>query len=284
MLALAATVCVAVVVMPVKEVAAQARAASQARVVQFPVGYKAPRSADGKPDLNGVWEALTTANWDIQDHPADAGPYPDIMGIYGAQPAGLGIVEGNDIPYQPWALAKKKENFEKRMTNDPYHRDIGDPEAKCYIAGVPRSTYQPFPFQIVQGQDNIMIVYEYANTARNIPLGKVTPPPSDSWMGQSAGRFEEDTLVVTVTGFNDLTWFDRAGNFHSDALTVTERYTPVSPYHLMYEATMEDPKVFTRPWKISFPLYRRMEKNTEILEFGCVEFAEEFVYGSLKRR
>src|SRR5207245_4664814 len=137
-------------------------------------------------------------------------------------------------------------------TADPYHLDVGDPEAKCYMPGVPRATYQPFPFQIIQSTGSIMIVYEYANGSRRIHLQKMTPPPVDSWMGQSEGHFEGDTLVVTVTGLNDRTWFDRAGNFHSEAMTVTERYTPVSPYHLAYEATISDPKVFTRTWKISF--------------------------------
>ena len=282
-LAVAAPVGVAVVAIAVRHVSGQAPAASRSTVGQFPPAYKAPRTADGKPDLNGIWEQFTTADWDIQDHPAAPGPHPGMMGVYGAQPAGLGIVEGNEIPYQPWALAKKKENFEKRMTADPFNRYIGDPEAKCFMAGVPRATYEPFPFRIIQGTSDIMIAYEYANTARVIHLGNLPSPATDSWMGQSVGRFEGDTLVVTATGFNDLTWFDRAGNFHSDGLTVTERYTPASPYHLTYEATIEDPKVFTRPWKISFPLYRRMEKNTEVLEFPCVEFTEEFIYGSLRR-
>jgi hypothetical protein len=239
---------------------------------------------DGHPDLNGVWQQFTTAAWDIQDHPAAPGPRADVVGVYGAQPAGQGIVEGNDIPYQPWALAKKKENFDKRMAADPFHLEIGDPEAKCYLAGVPRATYQPFPFRIVQGTNNVMIVYEYANVARTIHFGNMPPPPVDSWMGQSVGHFEGETLVVSANGFNDRTWFDRAGNFHSEALKVTERYTPVSPYHLAYEATIEDPKVFTRPWKISFPLYRRMEPSADILEFSCVEFVEPFLYGSLRKR
>lgn len=271
------------VAITMNHVSGQAPAAPQSTAVQIPAGYKAPRTSDGKPDLNGIWEQFTTAEWDIQDHPAAPGPHAEIMGVYGAEPAGLGIVEGNEIPYQPWALAKKKENFEKRMTADPFHLDIGDPGAKCYMAGVPRATYEPFPFQIIQSTSNIMIGYEYADVARIIHLDKTPPPPVESWMGQSVGHFEGDTLVVTATGFNDRTWFDRAGNFHSDALTVTERYTPISPYHLMYEATIEDPKVFTRPWKIGFPLYRRIEKNAQVLGFKCVEFVEPFLYGSLRK-
>jgi hypothetical protein len=140
-----------------------------------------------------------------------------------------------------------------------------------------------FPFQIIQSKNNVLVAYEYTGNGRVIHLGKMPPPPADSWMGQSEGRFEGNTLVVTATGFNDRTWFDRAGDFHSDALKVTERYMPVSPYHIMYEATIEDPKVFTRPWKIGFPLYRRMEKNIEVLQFKCVEFVEEFLYGTLRK-
>jgi hypothetical protein len=251
---------------------------------QFPVGFKAPRTADGKPDFNGIWQALNSANWDIQDHPASAGLNPAVIGVYGAQPAGLGIVEGNEIPYQPWALERRKENFEKRLVSDPANRSVGDPETKCYMPGLPRATYLPFPFQIIQGTNQILIAYEFADVGRVVYFGKMGPPPVDSWMGQSVGRFVGDTLEITATGFNDQTWFDRAGNFHSDQLRVIERFTPVSPYHLNYEATIEDPKVFTRPWKISFPLYRRMERGARLLEFKCVEFSEEFLYGSLQRR
>jgi hypothetical protein len=282
-LAIGGVAVLAVRPMAIQEASGRSAAPRRPSAVQFPTNYTASRLPDGHPDLNGVWQQFTTANWDIQDHPAAAGPYSEKMGVYSAQPAGLGIVEGNEIPYQPWALAKKAENFEKRLMADPFHLDIGDPEAKCYIAGVPRATYEPFPLQIIQSTNNIMIVYEYANIGRIIHFEKLGPPPADSWMGQSVGHFEGDTLVVTVTGFNDRTWFDRAGNFHSDAMTVTERYTPQSPYHLMYEATVDDPKVFTRPWKMSFPLYRRMEKNTEISEFECVEFTEPFLYGSLRK-
>jgi hypothetical protein len=260
------------------------QAPSSQFAAQFPAGFKAPRTADGKPDFNGIWQALTTANWDIQDHPATAGLNAAAIGVYGAQPAGLGIVEGNEIPYQSWALARKKENFEKRLISEPANRSVGDPETKCYMPGLPRATYMPFPFQIIQGTDKILIAYEFADVGRVVYLGKMDPPPVDSWMGQSVGRFVGDTLEITATGFNDQTWFDRAGNFHSEQLRVVERFTPVSPYHLNYEATIEDPKVFTRPWKISFPLYRRMERGARLLEFKCVEFSEEFLYGKLRRQ
>ena len=223
------------------------------------------RTADGKPDLSGIWQAVNTAAWDIQDHQAQKGV-----------PAGIGVVEGNEIPYQPWAAAKKKENYEKRMT--------ADPETKCYLPGVPRITYMPYPFQIVQSPTTVLIAYEYDNASRIVYMNSKEEAAADSWMGWSRGRWEGETLVVDVTGFNDRTWFDRAGNYHSDALHVIERYTPIDADHLMYEATIEDPKVFTRPWKMSMPLYRRVEKNAQLGEYLCVEFAEELMYGSLSKK
>jgi len=248
--------------------------------------YKAPRlKGTTNPDLNGLWQALTEANWDIQAHAAQAGP-PQFGALF-AEPAGPGIVEGNEIPYQPAALAKKKENFEKRLVRvntDGVRLEPLDPEAKCYLPGVPRAAYMPFPFQIVQGNNKIVIAYEFASASRMVHLDKVEPAPADSYMGWSVGRWEGDTLVVDVTGFNDKTWFDRAGNFHSDALHVVERYTPASPDMMRYEATIEDSQVFTRPWKMSFPLYRRMDKNAQFLEFKCVPFSEELVYGHLRKK
>jgi hypothetical protein len=254
---------------------------------QFPF-YRAPRAADGHPDLNGIWQALVSANWDLLDHEAQAGPRPDIMGAYGAGPAGQSIVEGNEIPYQPWAAAKKKENFAKRamadVSDDEKWHELGDPEFKCYLPGVPRATYIGLPFQIVQGTSPyILMAYEFTSATRIIRMNWKGEAPIDSWMGWSRGRWEGDTLVVDVTGFNDMTWFDRAGDFHSDALHVVERYTPASPFHLMYEATIEDSKVFTRPWKITLPLYRRMEKNVQLLEFKCVPFTEELLYGRFRK-
>ena len=237
--------------------------------------YKAPRGADGKPNLNGIWQALNTANWDIQGHAAQAGLVV-ALGAAGAEPGGLGVVEGDEIPYLPDAAKKKKENFENRLT--------ADPEIKCYMPGVPRATYMPFPFQIVQTSKYILMAYEFANATRTIYMGNAPPSPADTWMGHSAGHWEGDTLVVDVTSFNDQTWFDRAGNFHSDALHVVEHYTPISPDAIMYEATIEDPKVFARPWKMSMPLYRRLEKNAQLLEFKCVEFVEELMYGPYRRK
>ena len=245
-------------------------------------GYSAPRlTGTDRPDLNGLWQAMNTANWDIQDHSAAISPVL-AMGAWSAQPAGMGIVEGNEIPYQEWALKKKQENFANRMHVDVEDLSIGDPELKCYLPGVPRATYMPFPFQIVQSQEKIFISYEYADASRIVHMSNHTKPPADSWMGWSNGRWEGDTLVIDVTGFNDRTWFDRAGNFHSDALHVVERYTPIDANHMQYEATIEDPKVFTKPWKISMPLYRRVESRAQRLEFKCVPFTEQLLYGPLR--
>ena len=261
------------------------RTASQAPSAGTFSAYKAPRTPDGKPNLNGIWQSFTTANWDILAHAAQPGPRPEIMGAWGAAPGGQGIVEGNEIPYQPWAAAKQKENFKNRMvvkvTNDPRRYDTGEPELQCYRPGVPRANYMPFPFQIFQTPGEILIVYEYKGAVRTIYMNSKDEAPSDTWMGWSRGRWDGDTLVVDVTGFAGHTWFDRAGNFHSDALRVVERYTPISPYHMRYEATIEDPKVFTRPWKISFPIYRRVEPNVQLVEFNCVPFVEEMMYTPL---
>jgi hypothetical protein len=259
--------------------------------------YRAPRTADGKPDLNGIWQAVNTANYDIQAHPARPalavvppsrrgglgltratpvelpGPAVRALGAVGGVPAGDGVVEGNEIPYQPWAAEKKRENAELWLERDP--------EIKCYMPGVPRAAYMPYPFQILQGTNKILIAYEFGGTTRTIHMDAAGDSPGPTWMGWSRGRWEGDTLVVDVTNFNDQTWFDRAGNFHSEALHVVERYTPVSPYHLMYEATIEDPKVFTRPWKMSMPIYRHYEKDRRLFEYKCVEFVEELMYGQL---
>jgi hypothetical protein len=255
---------------------------------QFPP-YKAPRLADGHPNLNGLWQALVTANIDLEDHEAQSGPHPELLGAYGGWPAGQSIVVGGEIPYRPSAVARKQQNVANRMkvdvSNDKKWHDLGDPELKCYMPGVPRATYMPFPFQIVQGSSPyILIAYEFTSATRIIRMNWAGDAPTDSWMGWSRGRWEGDTLVVDVTGQREETWFDRAGNYHSDALHVVERYTAVSPYHLIYEATIEDPKIFTRPWTISFPLYRRMETQVQQLEFKCVPWTEELLFGKFRKQ
>ena len=244
--------------------------------------YAAPRTADGKPDLSGVWEALTSANWDILAHSAQPGPHPQLLGAWGAGRGGESIVEGNEIPYQPWAAAKQKENFKNRMVvkvaADPSRFDNGDRELQCYRPGVPRANYMPYPFQIFQTPEEILFVYEFKGALRSIHMNSGEGAPGDTWMGWSNGRWDGETLVVDVTGFNGHTWLDRAGNFHSDALHVVERWTPISPYHIRYEATLEDPKVYSRPWKMSFALYKHVETNAQLVEFNCVPFVEEMMY------
>ncbi len=253
-------------------------------VAQTP-DYEAPRLiGTGNPDLNGVWQTLNTANWNIEPHAAGPSAFAELQGAIGAVPAGQGVVEGGEIPYQEWAEAQRQINFEQRFMR-PIDRQTnettGDPEAKCYLPGVPRATYLPYPFRIVQTPSQILIAYEYANATRVVHMDREPVSPSLSWMGWSIGRWEGETLVVEVTDQLASTWFDRAGNFHSEDLRVVERYTPIGPDHVMYEATIEDPSVFTRPWTIRMPLYRRIEENAQILEFKCVEFVEEFMYGHM---
>jgi hypothetical protein len=222
-------------------------------------GQALPRTADGKPDLSGIWQAVNTANWNILAHAAEK----DV-------PAGLGVVEGDEIPYQPSAAAKQKENFANRAT--------ADPESKCYLPGVPRITYMPYPFQIFQTPAHIAITYEYVDAVRRLFMQGSHPDDIEWYMGDSRGHWEGDTLVVDVKNFNDQTWFDRSGNFHSEALHVIERYTLVSANNINYEATIEDPKVFTRPWKMSMPLYRRLDKGMRILENECYAFGFEHTW------
>ena len=251
------------------------------------------RTADGHPNFNGIWQANNEANWDLQAHEARAGAVmqkgvyeydyarvpaaPSLpFGAAGGVPASLGVVDGDgQIPYKPEALAKKKDNAEHWLDRDP--------ELKCYLPGIPRAMYLPYPFQIVQGTNKIEMAFAFTNAARTVHLDKVDPPPDDMWMGHATGRWEGDTLVVDVSHFNDKTWLDRAGNFHGDKLHVVERFAPISPDAIRYEATIEDPDVYTRPWRISMPLYRRLEPNALLLEYRCVEFVEEYLYGHLRK-
>lgn len=248
--------------------------------------FRAPRLVGTKhPNFNGIWQAMTSANWDVLDHPADFTPLLKVGGAWGVQPEGRGIVEGNQLPYKPEALAKKKANFENRLKFDPNNtHDLGDPESKCYMAGVPRAMYMPYPVQILQTGDQILMAFEYASASRVIHLKNHREAPVPSWMGWSNGRWEGDTLIVDVTSQNGNSWLDRAGNHTSDQLKVTERYMLQDANHLMYEATLDDPGVFTRPVKMRFPLYRRMEANLELGEMKCIEFVEDYLYGSLRKK
>lgn len=249
--------------------------------------FEPPRLADGRPDFNGVWQALNEANFDLEAHTARPamdlrdGPYgplptPEVLylGAVGAVPGGLSVVEGGTIPYRPEALEIREANRADWIDRDP--------EIKCYLPGVPRATYMPYPFQILQSDSAFFIAYEYAGAVRNVYLEEHSAPTIQSWMGESIGHWEGDTFVIDVSGFNGQTWLDRSGNFHSADMTVTERYTLTSPNVISYSATIDDDSTFTEPWTITMPLYRRLDRDT-LLEFKCVEFVEELIYGQWRR-
>ena len=237
--------------------------------------YRAPRTPHGTPDLGGIWQANNSANWDLEPHAASMGPLFQLGAAFSVPP-GLGVVEGGEIPYLPDAKAKRDENRANWLKLDP--------EIKCYMPGIPRATYMPYPFQIVQSNDTILFSYEYASASRVVRMNSKEQSPAPAWMGWNVGRWEGETLVIDVTDHMPDTWFDRAGNYHSDALKVTERYTAIDANTLQYEATIEDPQVFSRPWKISMPLYRRREPNAQLMEYKCVEFTEELLYGHLRKK
>lgn len=222
--------------------------------------YNGPRTPDGKPDLNGYWQVLGTAHYNLEAHSATEGV-----------PAGFSVVDGGAIPYTPQALQKRNENFKNRMQDDPLRR--------CFMPGVPRATYLPFPFEITQTPKHLLFAYEFAHAARTVFLdGTAHMEDLDFWMGDGRGRWDGDTLVIDTISLGDQTWFDQAGNFHSDALKVTERFTPSDASHIDYEVTIDDPKVFTRPWKMNMVIYRRVEKNLELLDYECAEHVYEKVF------
>lgn len=235
----------------------------------------APKPTPNKPNLTGLWQAFGTADWDIQAHGAEAGPFYQ-LGAIGAIPAGQSIVVGDEIPYLPRALEQKKKNLADRFKLDPV--------VKCYMPGIPRAQFMAFPFQIIQSDKNILFAYEFGSENRVVNMGKAQPAVTDTWMGTSNGRWEGNTLVIDVTGFNGMAWLDRAGNFTSDALHVTERYSLLDANTMNYEATIEDPQTFSRPWKINVILYKHREKDARLLEFKCVEFTEELIYGDLRKK
>jgi len=233
-----------------------------------------PRATNGKPDLSGVWQAVNTAHWNIEPHVSG---YPALLelGAQFAVPPGNGVVEGGTIPYLPEARAERDKRFENRVNDDP--------EGKCYMGGVPRSTYMPYPFQILQSERDVVIYYQFATAFRRIFVDGKEEAPLDSWMGWSNGRWDGNSFVVEVTGLNGLTWLDRAGNYASGNARITERYTPLGPNHLQYEATIDDSTVFSRPWTIRMPLYRIVDEGFRILEFKCEPYAEEKIYGHLRK-
>ena len=237
-----------------------------------------PDRIAGRPNLNGIWQAINTANWDLEGHSASATAFWQLGALFAVPPGQSVIVDNNGtIPYTPEGLKKRQENQAGWPKSDP--------EARCYMPGLPRATYMPYPFQIVQGGNDVLFIYEYAGANRTVHMTNHTEAPVDTWMGWSNGKWDGDTLVIEVKGFNDLSWFDRAGNHHSEALTVTERYSPApGGNHLNYEARIEDPKTFIRSWTIRMPLYRRLEPKVQLLKYECVEFSEDLLYGGLKKK
>jgi hypothetical protein len=250
--------------------------------------YTAPKTKSGQPDLNGFWQALNTAHWDLEPHVAAPGPVQELGAAY-AVPPGLGVVRDGPIPYTPEALARKKQYAANGLKEDA--------EVKCYLPGVPRMMYMPYPIQFVQSDKEIMMMSEFASAIRTVYINGKESPPADTWMGWSNGRWDGDTLVIDSRGFLGATigaldaagaiqvrFLDRAGNFHTDGLHVVERIRRVGPDHLSYEATIEDPNVYTRPWTISLPLYRRIEPNMELGEFKCEEFVGDLLFGKYQRQ
>jgi hypothetical protein len=234
-----------------------------------------PAKMAGHPNFNGIWQALNTAYWNLESHPVQGLP-KDFwqLGAIGVIPAGQSVLRGGGaIPYLPEALKKRDENRSKWPA--------ADPEAKCYMLGVPRVTYQNFPFQIFQGDGDLLMVYPFAATNRIIYMKDHSDLPVDSWMGKSNGTWEGNVLVVTTTSQNGQSWLDRAGNFASNQLKVTERFKLLDKDHISYEATLEDPQTFSRPWTIEMPLYRLIDKDAQLLEHKCVPFTDMLLYRDL---
>ena len=237
--------------------------------------YVAAVDPYGNPDLNGIWQALGTAHWDLETHESRAGPLWE-LGAVGAIPGGVGVVEGGEIPYRAQGLERKLENQENWLELDPVVR--------CYMPGIPRANYMPFPFQIFQTDVNILFAYQFASTTRNVFMNRPDyEAPILTVMGHNLGHWEGQSLVITTTDQYDWTWFDHSGNHHSEALRVTEKFTPIGPNTLWYEAEIDDSEVYTRPWKISMPLYRRLERGMQLVEFKCQEYSEEIIYGHLRQ-
>lgn len=233
-----------------------------------------PDRIAGHPNLNGIWRAYNSAYWNLEAHSAQALDKFWRLGAFGAIPAGESVVEGGDIPYLADALKQRNEN----RAGWP----AADPAAKCYMPGIPRATYQPFPFQIFQGNDpDILMVYPFATSNRMIHVKNHMEPPVDTWMGRSNGHWDGDTLVVVTTGFNGKTWLDRSGNYYSKKAKVTERFKLMDSSHIDYEATIEDPSVYSKPWTIKMILYRNTDPNARLLQFKCVTFTDKLMYHDL---
>jgi hypothetical protein len=221
-----------------------------------------PRLPNGKPDFSGIWQTTSAAEYDLEPHTArwDAPPGP-------------GVVEGGRIPYLPEALEKRKRNFEAR------HKD--DPRLKCWTLGTPRGIYYPEPFQILQRESDVTIVFQFGHSVRTIHTNGTLHPKEENqefWLGDSRGHWEGDTLVVDVRDFTEETWLDRSGNFHSTALHVVERWKFLDANTIEYRATLEDPNVFSEPWTLSVILHRHREKNFQLIENYCYTIPYEKYY------
>jgi hypothetical protein len=229
---------------------------------------------EGKPDLNGIWQAMNSANWNLEAHSAAKIPSQWELGALFNIPAGNSVVVEGTIPYLP----------EARKVRDQYRAEWpkSDPETLCYLPGIPRATYMPYPFQILQGNRNILMVYTYNNANRTVYMSDHQEPPVDTWMGRSNGHWEGDTLVIETVGFNARARLDRAGNHFSSALRVTERFKLENANVLWYEATLDDPKTYSKPWTIRMPLYKHVEENAQLFEHKCVPFVEELLYKDLE--
>jgi hypothetical protein len=228
----------------------------------------------GKPNMNGIWQAMSSANWNLEAHSAQKIPSQWATGALFAIPAGQSVVVEGKIPYLPEAL-KVRDRFRAEWPKS-------DPETSCYLPGIPRATYMGHPFQLVQGNRDILMVYSYATANRTIFMKKHQEAPVDTWMGTSNGRWEGETLVVETTGLNARAHLDRSGNHSSPALKVTERFTLENANVIRYEATLEDAQTYSKPWTIRMPLYKNVEANARLFEFKCVPFAEELLYKDLE--
>ena len=236
----------------------------------------ATSAAASQPDLSGIWQAVNTAHWNVEGHTAKKMPVTGVIGAYGGMLAGTSVVVGGEITYQADALAAREVNQADWANLDP--------AAKCYVPGIPRQTYMPAPFQILQTDSEIFIAYEWGSNSRSIFMDRPgTSAPLPSWMGYSLGRWEGGTLIVDVTSQMTDTWFDAAGNYHSGSLHVEERYRMIDENHIEYQALITDPEVFTEPWTIRMPLYRRIEEDARLLEYKCIEYAEDLLYDHLRQ-
>jgi hypothetical protein len=260
---------------PAKQ-AKQAKQAANQGKAQSTQQPQRPATIGGHPNFNGIWQTLNTAYWNLEAHSAQGLDDFWGLGAIAAIPAGKSVIKGDGkIPYLPKALEQRDKNRAQWPASDP--------EARCFMLGVPRVTYHDMPFQIFQGGGNadLLMVYPFDATNRVIHMTDHSEPPVDTWMGKSDGAWEGNVLVVTTTGQNEKSQLDRAGNFHSNQLKVTERFTLLDSSHIQYQATLEDPKTFSKPWTIEMPLYRLIDDNAQILEHKCVPFADKLLYSDL---